>query len=127
MRQYAEGEREGMNKLLEYFTKRNTFKVVVIELIVVGLLLCVLLMTAVEVEIRLKGETDMTIVAGTAFVDPGAAAYADGAKIDVTVSGEVNTQVPGTYTLCYEARYLLSSEKTYRTVTVVASGVSVAD
>ena len=115
------------NKVLDYFTKRNTFKVVVIELIVIGLLLCVLLMTTVDMEIRLNGDPQMTVVVGASFVDPGAAAYADGHMVAVKVTGEVDTQQPGTYTLCYEARYLLSSEKTYRTVTVVASGVPVTD
>lgn len=108
------------SKVREYFTRRNTFKVVVIELIVIGLLLCVLLMTTVDMEVRLNGDPQMTVVAGTSFADPGATAYADGKTVAVKVSGEVNTDLPGTYTLCYEARYLLSSEKAYRTVTVVA-------
>lgn len=106
------------NRLLNYFTKRNTFKVVVIELIIIGLLLCVLLAMSVKINIRLSGDPVTTVELGTAYVDPGATATADGRAIKVKVSGEVNTAVPGTYTLCYRARYLLSSGKAYRTVQV---------
>lgn len=106
-------------KLLAYFTKRNTFKVVVIELIVMGLLLCALLAMSVDVEVRLRGEQIVTLQTGAVFHDPGATATADGKVVEVTVSGKVDTDTPGTYTLCYRARYLLSSGKAYRTVRVV--------
>lgn len=110
---------EFMNKLLAYFNKRNTFKIVVIELIVMGLLLCALLAMSVKIEIRLNGDSAVQMEVGGAYVDPGARATADGRQIKVKVTGEVNTQQPGTYTLCYRARYLLSSGKAYRTVEVV--------
>lgn len=109
------------DKLLDFFTKRNTFKVVVIELIVIGLLLCALLAMSVDVNIRIKGDKTMTVQVGSSFRDPGATANADGHTLKVKVSGEVDTDVPGTYTLCYKARYLLSSSKVYRTVKVVES------
>lgn len=109
------------DKLLDFFTKRNTFKVVVIELIVIGLLLCALLAMSVDVNIRIKGDKTMTVQVGSSFRDPGATANADGHTLKVKVSGEVDTDVPGTYTLCYKARYLLSSSKAYRTVKVVES------
>lgn len=108
-----------LEKLTNYFTKRNTFKVVVIELIVIGLLMCALLSTSVKIDIRLNGDAQMTLEVGQTFVDPGATATADGREVSVSVSGTVNTQLPGTYTLCYKARYMLSSDKIYRTVTVV--------
>lgn len=108
-----------LEKLTNYFTKRNTFKIVVIELIVIGLLMCALLSTSVNIDIRLNGDAQMTLEVGQTFVDPGATATADGREVSVSVSGTVNTQLPGTYTLCYKARYMLSSDKIYRTVTVV--------
>lgn len=109
------------DKLLDFFTKKHTFKVVVIELIVIGLLLCTLLAVSVDVDVRLKGDKIITVQVGSSFRDPGATASADGRALDVKVSGEVDTNVPGTYTLCYKARYLLSSGKAYRTVKVVKS------
>lgn len=108
------------DKLLKFFTKRNTFKIVVIELIVMGLLLCALLAMSVDVHVRLNGSKTITIQVGTAFSDPGATASADGHTLKVKVSGEVDTDVAGTYTLCYKARYLFSTGKIYRTVKVVA-------
>ena len=52
----------------------------------------------------LLGANPLVIEAGTTFVDPGATATdtVDGA-VDVTVSGTVNTMVPGIYTLTYTA------------------------
>lgn len=107
------------DKLFSFFTKRNTFKIVVIELIVMGLLLCAILAMSVDVNVRLKGSKTVTVQVGTTFADPGATANADGHTLNVKVSGEVNTDVPGTYTLCYKAHYLLSTGKAYRTVKVV--------
>lgn len=122
-------------KLLAYFTKRNTFKIVVIELIVMGLLLCALLMMFVDVRVTLKGDETITVAAGSAYSEPGYSATADGRNVTdrVKVTGEVNTDVAGTYRLCYSARYLFSRGKAYRTVIVVrkdegvtsASGVSI--
>lgn len=108
-----------IGKIANYFTKRNTFKLVVIELIVIGLLMCALLATAVNVKVTLIGDETMTVAVGSAFEDPGAKATADGREVRVRVSGTVDTAVAGTYTLCYKASYLLSSGKAYRTVHVV--------
>ena len=107
------------NWLSTYFTKRNTFKIVVIELQIIGLLLCAVLAMSVDIDLTLNGDAVMTVEKGTAFEDPGATAYADGRAIDVKVTGQVDTQTPGTYTLCYRARYLLSSAEITRTVHVV--------
>ena len=108
-----------MNWLKSYFTKRNTFKIVVIELQIIGLLLCAVLAMNVQVDLTLQGEPVMTVEKGDVFEDPGAIAMSEGRTVKVKVTGEVDTQTPGTYTLCYRARYLLSSAKTTRTVYVV--------
>ena len=94
--------------LSAYFTKRKFFKFVVIELQIIGLLLCVVLAMSVKIDLTLVGEQEMTVDKGVVFEDPGAVAYADGRNVDVKVTGTVDTDVPGTYTLCYRARYLLS-------------------
>ncbi len=110
-------------KMLAYFTKRNTFKIVVIELIVIGLLLCALLMMFVDVRVQLKGDETIIVAAGSAYSEPGYHATADGRDVTdrVKVTGEVNTDVPGTYRLCYSAKYLFSRGKAYRNVVVVAA------
>lgn len=108
------------NKLVDYFTKRNTFKVVVVELIILGLLLCVLLAMRVDVDVQLKGDAIMTIEAGKGFNDPGATATADGKTLEVKVTTDLNTAVPGEYIVYYKANYLLSSGQACRKVIVVA-------
>ena len=107
------------NWLFAYFTKRNTFKIVVIELMIIALLLCVAVAMNVDINMTLQGDGVMTVEKGDTFVDPGATAVADGRDLEVEVAGEVNTAVPGTYTLRYRAKYLLSSKEITRTVHVV--------
>ena len=54
--------------------------------------------------ITLNGNNPMTVECGSAFTDPGAtAADICAGSRPVTVSGAVNTAVPGTYTLTYNA------------------------
>ena len=101
-----------------YFTKRNVFRIVVLELQIIGLLLCVVLAMSVKMSITLSGDPVITIDKGESFVDPGAIARADGRLVDVDVQGTVDTNVAGTYTLCYRARFLLSSCEVTRTVHV---------
>lgn len=105
--------------LKTYFTKRNTFKLVVIELQILGLLLCAVLAMSVQIDLKLQGEAVMTVEMGDTFEDPGVIALADGRSVKVKVTGQVDTQTPGTYSLCYRARYLLSSAEITRTVRVV--------
>lgn len=107
------------NWLTTYFTKRNTFKIVVIELQIIGLLLCAVLSMSVPIDLTLRGDAVMTVEKGETFEDPGVVARADGRTVKVKVTGEVDTQTPGTYTLCYRVRYLLSSGEITRTVHVV--------
>ena len=108
------------NWLATYFTKRNVFRIVVIELQIIGLLLCVVLAMSVRMEITLRGEAEMVIDQGSSFTDPGAVARADKRPVDVQVRGTVDTDVVGTYTLRYCAKFLLTSKEVTRTVHVVA-------
>ena len=107
------------NWIATFFTKRNFFRIVVIELQIIGLLLCAVLAMSVKIDLSLTGDPVMTVHQGTTFTDPGAIAYADGRQLNVKVTGTVDTDVPGTYTLCYRAKYLLSSAEASRTVHVV--------
>lgn len=54
--------------------------------------------------IILNGSTTMSVNLGSVFVDPGAIAVENcSTDLTVTISGNVNTNVPGTYTLSYHA------------------------
>ncbi|HEX8188757.1 MAG TPA: immunoglobulin-like domain-containing protein, partial [Pyrinomonadaceae bacterium] len=54
--------------------------------------------------VTLNGATPVTVVQGSAFVDPGATANDScGGPLAVSVSGSVNTGVVGTYVLTYSA------------------------
>lgn len=55
--------------------------------------------------ITLHGDSEMTILAGDSFVDPGATAVdeLEGA-VPVTVAGHVDQRTPGTYVLTYNAQ-----------------------
>jgi cysteine-rich repeat protein len=73
--------------------------------------------------VALLGEATMTVECQTPYVEPGVDVY-DGCEGDlsarVTVSGSVNTNVPGTYTLHYTAKDLSGNVTTEtRTVKVV--------
>ncbi len=71
--------------------------------------------------ITLFGDNPLTLPVGATFTDPGATALdnIDGA-MDVAASGEVNTAVPGSYTIIYTATDAAANTATAtRTVNVV--------
>ncbi|MBP1994665.1 S-layer homology domain-containing protein [Paenibacillus eucommiae] len=53
--------------------------------------------------ITLSGDASVTLTAGTSFVDPGVTSTDAEEDIRVTITGSVDHQVPGTYTLQYDA------------------------
>ncbi|RAV19465.1 S-layer homology domain-containing protein [Paenibacillus contaminans] len=53
--------------------------------------------------ITLIGDASITLTAGTSFVDPGVTVADAEEDIRVTITGSVDHQVPGTYTLQYDA------------------------
>ena len=57
--------------------------------------------------IQLNGPSEERIAAFAAYMDPGAQLLRGGNRTDtaVTVEGRVNTEVPGDYTLTYQAEY----------------------
>lgn len=75
-------------------------------------------------ELKLKGNSKITLTAGTTFGDPGweATDNCDGDLTEkVTVSGSVNVNVPGTYLLTYTVKDAYDNEaKATRTVVVQA-------
>ncbi len=79
--------------------------------------------------LTLNGSSSINIEQGTAFTDPGANAIdvVDGV-IDVTITGDVNSSVLGTYTLIYAATDAAGNQSTLtRTVTVVTVGSGTTD
>jgi uncharacterized protein len=67
----------------------------------------------------LNGDSPMTVEAFTTFVDPGATASDANGPLPVTVTGTVDVNTPGTYTLSYTASNVLHSTTITRTVHVV--------
>ncbi len=68
--------------------------------------------------VRLSGEADVTAELGRPFEDPGAAGRWLLSAADVAVSGEVDTDRPGTYTLTYRVGNSLLGTEVSRTVRV---------
>lgn len=71
--------------------------------------------------ITLNGASSVTVECHTSFTDPGASASDNCAGAAVTVSGSVDINTPGTYTLSYKATDAAGnqSQTLTRTVTVV--------
>jgi uncharacterized repeat protein (TIGR01451 family) len=70
--------------------------------------------------LTLNGDAEMTLQCGTTFVDPGATATdACVANLTVTVTGSVNTNTPGDYTLNYSVTDGSNVATATRTVHVV--------
>ena len=69
--------------------------------------------------VTLNGGATMTVEAYTSFVDPGATAHDDTAPLPVTVTGTVDVNVPGQYTLTYTANNGYKSTSVARIVRVV--------
>ena len=101
-----------------HLSKKELWLIVALEALLVVLLLSVGLMMTAPLRVRLAGDAEMTLFCGEAFTDPGAAATVGDKAVDVTVSGVVDTQTPGTYILSYTAQYQMTSQTVTRTVHV---------
>ena len=98
-------------------------------LVLIPLLLALFLfkVNTFRMEVRLLGDRDMEISAGTEFSDPGAEAYVVGTLIarkgirvdaEILPGDQLNTAVPGTYFMTYNAHWQGLSAFTSRSVTV---------
>jgi len=74
--------------------------------------------------ITLLGDNPMTVNQGSLFTDPGATALdnRDG-SVSVSVSGSVNTALPGTYTLTYSAEDAAGNPASKTRTVIVASAL----
>lgn len=77
-------------------------------------------------ELTLNGDEYMSVVKGGTFTDPGAAATEKGQPITVTISGTVNTNQTGLYTLTYSAVNKDGFAATKSRTVVVISGHEVS-
>ncbi len=68
--------------------------------------------------VTLNGSATMNVEAFTHFADPGATAHDDFGPLPVTVTGSVDVNVPGTYTLSYSATNIYQTTTVTRTVIV---------
>ncbi len=79
-----------------------------------------------RVELTIFGDTEMTLDYGQVYTEPGAEAYGYGTILKrehtsqpVTISGNVNVEKLGTYTVEYGASFGDASDTVTRTVTIV--------
>ena len=108
---------------------RRQMMLTLLVLVITPILLWIFLFRAnrFSLEIRLLGEENMVIAAGSEFIDPGAEAYMKGTLIarkgikvaaEIIPGQQVNSAVPGTYFMTYDADWHGSCASTARSVTV---------
>ncbi len=103
---------------------KSVLTVMAISLAVVLLVLvvAVVVLSAAKPQIVLNGASEITVEFGSTYTDEGASASVSGNKaVPVTSTGtsEINFEKLGTYTITYNAKYLLASVSATRTVRVV--------
>lgn len=113
-----------MKKKKGKFSGMNTDRLLVIggvSLIVLAILIFVAVSLSIDLQLTVDGGTDpIRLVYGKdTFQQPGAVATANGEKVDVEVSGTVDTTKLGTYEIVYKASYLWISKTVKLEVSVV--------
>lgn len=93
-----------------------------VALMTLVLLIGLAISLSIQLELQVNGETQQPIrlVYGKdTYQEPGATASVNGKPVEVSISGEVNHQKLGTYTITYRAEYLWLSKTAQREVCVV--------
>jgi len=103
--------------------RRNQFTAVIVFLIVLAVV-GLLFVNRLHIDLNLNGNGEMTLEYGQSYEEPGAAASLfgltlSGKPLEVTISGDVNDQQVGTYTVTYSAKWGFWSAEANRTVRVV--------
>lgn len=108
---------------------RALLLLVPLALLLVGMLVFVFGWNRFSLEIRMKGEEQITLEYGSFYEELGADAVFSGThllqdgrqpvKCRVEITGQVNPSVLGRYTVTYRARFLLWQAEAVRTVCVV--------
>ena len=113
-----------MKKKKGKFSGMNTDRLLVIggvALIVLAILLFVAVSLSIDLQLTVDGGTDPIQLAygKDTFQQPGATATANGERVDVQVSGSVDTTKLGTYEIVYKAQYLWLTKTATLEVSVV--------
>ena len=100
------------------------FLLLVLLLVIIALVVIFLIASPnnkTEYFLKLKGDSDIAIYTGSDYIDPGYEAYDSKGKTydasEVSVIGNVNSNVSGTYTITYEFKEI----KLERTITVISN------
>ena len=104
------------------FSNQHLFIIGGIALVALILLIGLAVSLSLKLELRVNGDLSqpMQLVYGKdTYEEPGAEATVNGKPVDVTISGEVDTQKLGTYYVTYKAQYLWLSKTAKREVVVV--------
>lgn len=99
-----------------------TVMAISLAVILVVLVAAVIILSVQRPQIMLNGQSEVIVEFGSTYVDEGASASVSGGKVvPVTSTGTstVDFEKLGTYTITYNAKYLLASVSVQRTVRVV--------
>lgn len=93
-------------------------------LVLCAAVLCVLLVVGLitaltDVRLELQGDKELTLEYGTQYVESGAVAAVNGEAVEPKITGKVNGEKLGTYTIRYRVRHLWMSKSEKRTVHIV--------
>lgn len=117
---------EKRKKKIEKEKKKLRAAFIALGIYAVILIAAIILVDNRRAEVTLKGEQDVTVEYGTQYSDPGAEAHSVGSifgagsrPLTVSTTGSADTGRLGTYIIEYDASYLGSVGRAFRSVTVV--------
>ena len=91
---------------------------VLVALLVIGIV-AIAQYSSTELKVKLNGESEITLEYGESYLEPGATASFGDKAVDVTVSGQVQQDKLGTYTISYTANHMRKYAYAERIVHVV--------
>ena len=118
---------EKKNEIEESRKRRSRiFALVLFAVYLAAMAVAVIAFDGRHVRFYMRGTPDMELPLGEEYREPGCTAVSAGRvfgerkkPLDLTITGQVDGQTPGTYELSYSARLLLGEYRTVRTVRVV--------
>ena len=92
--------------------------VVLLVLLVAGIMVASYL-TTTELKVTMAGDSEITLEFGESYQEAGATAFFGDRPVDVTISGQVQQDKVGTYTISYTAEYMKKYAYVERIVHIV--------
>ena len=92
--------------------------VVLLVLLVAGIMVASYL-TTTELKVTMAGDSEITLEFGESYQEAGATAFFGDRPVDVTISGQVQQDKVGTYTISYTAEYMKKYAHAERIVHIV--------